>query len=300
MKRFNEATLSIIREGLGKDIKVFIPDLFNSTIWNDGYWSDPEKHANTILDSHYYHVFAEEPRALSPKQHIAYVCRYNARYTTGCCYQKDQDGQVLPSKGISRMIGEWSAAFDTLVVDKLAAVMDEISKTGKAAEFDRQIPKERQDFLRKFSEAQMVTYEAKSSGLLRGWFYWNFKVEGGAFAEWDYLRGVREGWIHKTERGVASFDRFGTCEDILMRTDDNDDVVHEFPDPKSFPEGTNWQGVVISDDLVVSHGQSLMSAIASKLSNTTTSLPPTPPISQLNNTTIPGDRASSTPNSGVH
>jgi hypothetical protein len=146
----------------------------------------------------------------------------------------------------------------------------------------------------------MVTYEAKSSGLLRGWFYWNFKVEGGAFAEWDYLRGVREGWIHKTERGVASFDRFGTCEDILMRTDDNDDVVHEFPDPKSFPEGTNWQGVVISDDLVVSHGQSLMSAIASKLSNTTTSLPPTPPISQLNNTTIPGDRASSTPNSGVH
>jgi glucan 1,3-beta-glucosidase len=126
MKRFNEATLSIIREGLGKDIKVFIPDLFNSTIWNDGYWSDPEKHANTILDSHYYHVFAEEPRALSPKQHIAYVCRYNARYTTGCCYQKDQDGQVLPSKGISRMIGEWSAAFDTLVVDKLAAVMDEI------------------------------------------------------------------------------------------------------------------------------------------------------------------------------
>lgn len=126
IKRFNEATLSIIREGLGKDTKVFIPDLFNSTLWNDGYWSDPEKYTNTILDSHYYHVFAEEPRALSPKQHIAYVCRYNAHYTTGCCYQKDQDNRVVPSRGISRMIGEWSAAFDTLVVDKLAAVMDEI------------------------------------------------------------------------------------------------------------------------------------------------------------------------------
>lgn len=146
----------------------------------------------------------------------------------------------------------------------------------------------------------MVTYEAKSSGLSRGWFYWNFKVEGGAFAEWDYLRGVREGWIQRTERGVASVDRFGTCEDILMRTDDNIAIVHEFPDPKSFPEGANWQGVAINDDLVVSHGQSLMSVVASKFSNATTSLPSTPSISLPNNTAIPGDLASSTANSGVH
>lgn len=82
-------------------------------------------------------------------------------------------------------------------------------------------------------------------------------MEGGAFAEWDYLRGIREGWIPKTERGVASVDRFGTCEDILMETDDNESIIHEFPDPKSLPDGVNWQGVAIDDDLVLSRGQTL-------------------------------------------
>jgi hypothetical protein len=81
---------------------------------------------------------------------------------------------------------------------------------------------------------------------------------GGAFAEWDYLRGVREGWIPKTERDVASVDRFGTCEDIIFKTSDDISIVHEFPDPLTLPEGANWQGVAIDDDLVVSHGQSLI------------------------------------------
>mmetsp|Transcript_20883 Transcript_20883/g.29798 ORF Transcript_20883/g.29798 Transcript_20883/m.29798 type:complete len:582 (-) Transcript_20883:868-2613(-) len=267
MKDFNDKTLTIIREGLGKDVKVFIPDLFNSTWWGHGYWTDADKFANTVLDSHYYHVFAEEPRALSPKQHIAYVCRYNSYYTTACCYDEKEESNKIPSKGISRMIGEWSTAFDTLVVDKLTDVMDEISKTGKALEFDRQISKERQAFLQKFAESQMVTYEAKSAGVSRGWFYWNFKVEGGAFAEWDYLRGIREGWIPKTERGVASVDRFGTCEDILMETDDNESIIHEFPDPKSLPDGVNWQGVAIDDDLVLSHGQTLSNGANKKAVN---------------------------------
>ena len=104
----------------------------------------------------------------------------------------------------------------------------------------------------------MVVYEAKNVGVSRGWFYWTFKVEGGAFAEWDYLRGIREGWVPKTERGIASVDQFGSCEDIIFKTEDDVSIVHEFPDPKSFPEGVNWQGVAIDDDVVVSHGQSLI------------------------------------------
>jgi len=125
MREFDETTFEIIREGLTENTAVYIGDLFNSTHWNDGFWTDPTKYKNTYLDSHYYHVFAEEPRALSPRQHIAYVCRYHTHYTTGCCYE-DQDKKKIPSKGISRIVGEWSASFDTLVVDKLTDVMDEI------------------------------------------------------------------------------------------------------------------------------------------------------------------------------
>lgn len=49
---------------------------------------------------------------------------------------------------------------------------------GVALEFDREITVERQNFIRNFVEAQMVTYEAKDvPGLSSGWFYWTFKME---------------------------------------------------------------------------------------------------------------------------
>jgi len=93
-----------------------------------------------------------------------------------CCYDDPPKNQE-PSGGISRIIGEWSAAFDTLPADKLVQVMDEIAKTGKAGDFDREISPERQAFLRNFVEAQIVSYEALQAGVSRGWFYWNFKME---------------------------------------------------------------------------------------------------------------------------
>lgn len=86
---------------------------------------------------------------------------------------------------------------------------------------------------------------------------WYSHQRGGAFAEWDYLRGIREGWIPKTERGKASVDRYGTCEDLILKTNDDRSIIHEFPDPSTLPE-SNWQGVDINDDLVVSHGQSIV------------------------------------------
>ena len=118
---------------------------------------------------------------------------------------------TVPSKGIRRIIGEWSASFDTLVCDKLDVVMAGIAENGEysttdttfhqsyanlifsanlhdfsgtAAEFDRQIPSDRKAFLRNFVEAQMISYEAKEEGVSDGWFYWTLKMEGGAFAEW--------------------------------------------------------------------------------------------------------------------
>lgn len=275
VREYNNKALQGIRKILGNQTAVYMGDMFNATKWNDGSWWVNEDH--TFLDSHYYHVFAEEPRALSPRQHIAYVCRKNYRDTVSCCYD-DAPNNTIPAStnhGISRIIGEWSASFDTLVVAKLDSVMTSIADHQVALEMDRVISPERMDFLKNFVQAQMVTYEAakptvmtgtneevEQQSVSRGWFYWTLKMEGGAFAEWDFLRGLREGWIPSIPLNatVASVDLYGTCEDILRRTKDDMSIVQIFPDPSTLPvheTKKNWQGVVIDDDLVVSHGESL-------------------------------------------
>ena len=155
------------------------------------------------------------------------------------------------------MIGEWSASFDTLPVEKLADVMAGIKEDGKAPEFDRHISKERQSFLRHFVEAQMVTWESKDAGVSTAWFYWTMKMEGGAFAEWDFLRGVEEGWIPMIPPPSESSESlYGTCREIAQKTNDDMSIVHEFPDPKHLPENT-WFGPDIDDDYVVSHAGSI-------------------------------------------
>lgn len=255
VKKFDEMSLDIVKRNMGEKTSVYIGDIFNSTKWNDGWWTQPN-YKGTYLDSHYYHVFDERPRHLSPRQHIALVCQKNRRDTVACCYQ-DEDKRTVPSKGISRIIGEWSVSLDTLVCDKLDNVMEGIRETGVAPEFHREIPVERQSFLRYFAEAQMVAYEAESYGVSSGWFYWTFKTEGGAFAEWDFMRGLKEGWMPKIPaRDVASVDLYGSCYDILFKANDTESIIHEFPDPTSL-DANNWQGYPIDDDVVVSHGQSL-------------------------------------------
>ncbi len=113
---------------MGEHTNVYIGDTFNATKFNDGFWTET-KYKGTYLDSHYYHVFDERPRHLSPRQHIALVCQHNRFDTDSCCYQ-DQIKKTIPSKGISRIIGEWSASFDTLVCDKLDVVMAGIASNG--------------------------------------------------------------------------------------------------------------------------------------------------------------------------
>jgi len=255
VRKFDELSLDIVKRNMGSQTSVYIGDIFNSTKWNDGWWTDP-KFKGTYLDSHYYHVFDERPRHLSPRQHIALVCQKNRRDTGACCYQ-DKDKRSVPSIGISRIIGEWSASLDTLVCDKLDAVMSGIRETGVAPEFDREISTERMSFLRNFAEAQMVAYEAEDYGVSSGWFYWTFKTEGGAFAEWNFMRGLKEGWMPQIPaRNIASTDLYGSCYDILFKTTDDESIIHEFPDPNSL-DANNWQGFPIDDDVVVSHGKSL-------------------------------------------
>jgi glucan 1,3-beta-glucosidase len=272
MEKFMQDGLQVVHDTLGPDTAVYVSDLFLAKTFNDGqWWLDPVQYNNTFLDSHYYQVFAQEPRSLSPRQHIAYVCQNEYRDTVACCHEHHEHWlwdmfrskisparNARPSAGVQRMVGEWSAAYDKLPVALLTTIMDAIAETGVAPDWHRQMSDARKDFLRHFVQAQMVSYEAVDSGTSGAWFYWTLKMEGGAFAEWDFLRGVREGWIPQIPApNVTSQSLHGTCYDILFRTDDSMDIVEEFPDPATLP-ANNWQGVDIDDDVVVSHGDVLL------------------------------------------
>lgn len=249
VQSFNEKAFQAVRSIMGPDTAVYMADSFNATQWNDGqWWTDPDIYNNTYLDSHYYHVFAEHERALSPKQHVAYTCAKLSRETASCCYQ-DPPHDTHVSQGISRIVGEWSAAFDTLPANRLNEIMTSIAKSGEATQMTRELNKELQSFLKQLVQAQMVAYENIDSGVSSGWFYWTLKMEGGAFAEWDFLRGVTEGWIPQLpEPDVTSETVFGTCHKIAKATTDDMSIVHEFPDPET---SDTWPGPPIDDDYVV-------------------------------------------------
>ena len=259
-KAFLDNGLNLVRQNLGPSTAVYVSDMFLAKKFNDGkFFLDPERYENTFLDSHYYQVFERNTRELSPRQHIAYVCQNQFRDAVDCCYQDGPRNKHIPSQGIQRLAGEWSAATDELPVALLHQIMQSIATNGTAARLNRQLSKERQDFLRHFVQAQMVTFEAVEVGMGAGWFFWTAKMEGGSYAEWDYLRGVREGWMPVLPRNATtpSQDLYGTCYDIIFRTSDDMSILHEFPDAAHLPEH-DWAGPPIDDDVVLSHGDILL------------------------------------------
>jgi glucan 1,3-beta-glucosidase len=171
---YNQA-LSILRNTLGDHVSVFVGDTFRAARFNDGFWTDQDHH-DCYLDSHPYQVFFEVGRAFTPRQHIAYVCRHDTNDVKECCYD-DPPNNTIPSSGISRIIGEWSAAYDALPTAMTPFIMKHIETTGRAPFLNRTLSAERREFLRNFVEAQMVAYEARDAGISSGWLFWNFKME---------------------------------------------------------------------------------------------------------------------------
>jgi glucan 1,3-beta-glucosidase len=176
LRNYYNQGLAIVRTIMGSDTAVFIGDMFNSWKFNNGWWTDDDLHYNTYMDSHPYHVFFEKGRAFTPRQHIAYVCRHNHADVTGCCYE-DAPNNTIPAKGISRIIGEWSAAYDKLPTAMAPFIMKTIAATGQAPQLNRTLSAVRIQFMRNFVEAQMVAYEAKAEAVSSGWLFWNFKME---------------------------------------------------------------------------------------------------------------------------
>lgn len=255
--KFMNDGFDIVRETLGPAASVYVSDMFQAPLFNNGtWWLDSDKHHNTYLDSHYYQVFEATTRDLSPRQHIAFTCENHHRRATSCCYE-DAPNNTKPSQGVSRMIGEWSASFDILPAARISEIMDGIADTGKAPYFDRQLSEGRKEFLRNYVEAQMVTFEAADTHTAGAWFYWTMKMEGGAFAEWSFLRGVEDGWFPTLpDPTEPSQSLFGTCFDIMFRTDDDMTIVHEFPEPSGSLDGDVF--TYVDDDVVLSHGDSLL------------------------------------------
>lgn len=177
LRNYYNQALTILRSTLGDHVSVFVGDMFRGFRFNDGaFWTDEEHHHDTYLDSHPYHVFFEKGRAFTPRQHIAYVCRHNVQEVQECCFE-DPPNNTVPSHGVSRLIGEWSGAYDSLPTAMVPYLMNGIKKTGHAPLLNRTLSMERKEFVRHFVEAQMVAYEARDSGVSSGWLFWNFKME---------------------------------------------------------------------------------------------------------------------------
>lgn len=233
VKKFDDLAFDIVRRNMGDDAAVYIDDMFNPWGWNDTWYE--EKYENTFMDSHIYQVFEERLRGLSPYGHVEFTCDSSIRNVDACCYYEDKHSPTM-----GHFIGEWSAAFDQAVGPKLGYIMNMIRWNGVAPGFDRQIEPKRQEFLANYVKAQMVTYEGDVNvGSARGWFFWTFKMEGGAFAEWNFLRGLEEGWIPKIpDPYTASIDVHGSCRDILAVVTKDMSIVHQDPPPRLTSEQT--------------------------------------------------------------
>lgn len=177
VRNYYNQGLQIVRTIMGPETSVFVGDMFQAWRFNDGkFWTDPVEHYKTYLDTHPYHVFFENGRAFTPRQHIAYLCRHNQQETDSCCYA-DAPNNTIPSKGISRIIGEWSAAYDVLPTALTPSLMKAIANTGVVPLLNRTLSEARKTFMRQYVQAQMVVYESRHSGVSSGWLYWNFKME---------------------------------------------------------------------------------------------------------------------------
>lgn len=155
------------------------------------------------------------------------------------------------------MVGEWSASFDILPAARINEIMEVIAATGRAPYMDRQLSAERQDFIRDYVKAQMVSFE-EAGYKNRAWFYWSAKMENAAFAEWDFLRGIQDGWFPNPvlPPHISSTSEYGTCYDLLFAISDNRTIIHEFPNPEDAVPSPHE--ATVDDDIVSTHGQSLM------------------------------------------
>lgn len=164
---------------------VLIHDAFQPLSYWSGFLTPPQ-HQGAAIDTHIYQVFSDDLLALSEDQHIAQACSHSSE---------------LATFDIWAIVGEWSPArtdcakylngrgvgarFDGTRSGSTARGSCQ-GFSGSAATFSSSY----KTFLRKFWEAQTISYEGG-----QGWIQWTWKTEEGAGEEWSYSKGLQYGWI---------------------------------------------------------------------------------------------------------
>ncbi|KAJ1982456.1 hypothetical protein H4R34_001715, partial [Dimargaris verticillata] len=143
----------------------------------------------TLLDHHFYHVFNLDQLKMTREQHLMQTCAKGA--------------EVAEShKHIPTMVGEFSLATTDctkwingfLVYSRWegkhndTAIPIHADSSCRGSEDFTTYSAEHKQFLKTFAELQFDAYEKGA-----GWIFWNFKTEESP--EWDYMRGVEQGWI---------------------------------------------------------------------------------------------------------
>ncbi|KAK0237033.1 exo-beta-1,3-glucanase [Armillaria nabsnona] len=189
VKQYWEDSYGAIRSIPGTNAVVLIHDAFQDL----SYWKDfmrrEENYDGVAMDTHIYQMFSDEEVARSDDEHIAAAC---------------QEGPSLSSFHLWTIVGEWTAAptdcakylngksFDPVFCRGVGARYDGTypnstrvgdcgCKTGSASSFSQ----EYKDFLRKYWEAQVITY--------KNWIHWTWKAESAD--DWSYQAGLTGGWI---------------------------------------------------------------------------------------------------------
>ncbi|KAI8058585.1 glycoside hydrolase superfamily [Syncephalis plumigaleata] len=158
-------------------------------------WEDfvrPYNNSKIILDTHVYHVFMDDLLKKNEDEHLEH----------SCSIKRDiERSQTL----VNTITGEWSLATTDCAQwlngfnigarwDGTIPSRNGVPITpGNTCLYDHDIryfSQEYREWLKRFTEIQMDTYEAGS-----GWFFWNFKTEREP--QWSYLKGVEQGWIPK-------------------------------------------------------------------------------------------------------
>jgi glucan 1,3-beta-glucosidase len=137
-----------------------------------------------MMDTHIYQIFSDQQVQMSQSQHIQSACSRQ---------------ESLSSFDLWIVVGEWTPSHTDCakylngrgVGSRYDGTFPGSTRqgscnglTGKASSFSPSYKK----FLRKFWEAQAISYEKGS-----GWIQWTWKAE--IADEWSYQAGLANGWI---------------------------------------------------------------------------------------------------------
>ncbi|KAF5368395.1 hypothetical protein D9758_002194 [Tetrapyrgos nigripes] len=183
VQQYWKDSYGIVRASSHPEARVLIHDAFQELDSWKGFMTPPE-FQNVAMDKHIYQIFSDAENQRSEEEHIQFACKYKEQlssfdlviYVGEWTPAKTDCAKYLNGRGIgARYDGTYPGSSFIGSCDGL---------TGSASTFSEDY----KTFLRKFWEAQAITYEQGD-----GWLQWTWKAENAD--EWSYQAGLANGWI---------------------------------------------------------------------------------------------------------